>query len=252
MSISDIISRLRPDSEMALSEVTSAHFQDLGEVAAAPPVPRDTDGQVPPEFERLVYAVEALRAADRPIALQFMDVPGGVADAEGATLVASGFARAAACAQPQPVLFIDCRPQGGEDCRLQGGEPGLVEALRRGRQLDEAVKPVEGRPNLAWARLAAGAPSLVGRGGSEVAALLDAAKEAYPTVVLDAPGASPSSKALSRLCDGTILVVEAGRTQSAAARAAKAEIERFGGQVIGSVLNRHRETLPRWLARRLG
>ena len=58
MSISDIISRLRPDSEMALSEVTSAHFQDLGEVAAAPPVPRDTDGQVPPEFERPVYAVD--------------------------------------------------------------------------------------------------------------------------------------------------------------------------------------------------
>jgi MinD-like ATPase involved in chromosome partitioning or flagellar assembly len=198
------------------------------------------ESQVPPEFERLVYAVEALRAADQPIALQFM----GVAGAEGTTLVASSFARAAACTQPQPVLFVDCRSQNGE--------PSLVGTLRQGRRLDEAVKPVEEQPNLAWARLAASAPSLIGRGGAEIAAVLETARDAYPTVVLDTPGASPFSKALSRLCDGTILVVEAGRTGSAAARAAKTEIERFGGQVIGSVLNRQREMLPHWLARRLG
>lgn len=245
MSISEIISLLRPDSGAA-AEVTSAHVSQISEAALpdpalAPGLAPGTCDQVPPEFEQLVYAVEALRAADRPIALQFM----GVAGAEGATLVASSFARAAACTQLQPVLFIDCRPHGGA--------PGLVEAMRdRRRDIEQAVTRVDGQPNLAWARLAAGVPNLFGRGGAEIAALLDAAKEAYPIVVLDTPGALPSSRALSRLCDGTVLVVEAGRTQSTAARAAKVEVERFGGQIIGSVLNRQRETLPRWLARRLG
>ena len=243
MSLSAITALLVPDSELA-----SSLCPDLDDT---PTDVRASGGAGPfgdllQEFERLFYAVETLRALDRPIVLQFA----GVAGAEGATTVASGFARAAAAGHARPILFLDCHLD-----RTLGPaprpSPGLVEAFRQGRPLAASVAAVEGLPNLRWGRLAEGTIGLIGRGASEIRALMDLARQNHPVVVLDSPGIglSPMSAALSRFCDGTVLVVEAGKTSAAAVRAAKAQVERFGGQVVGSVLNRHRPAAPRWLAR---
>jgi hypothetical protein len=239
MSIAAITSLLAPDSELVSSRCPDLD-EPLNEVLAAGD--RGAIGGLPPEFERLFYAVEALRAGDRPVVLQFT----GVAGAEGVTTVASGFARAAAAGHSRPVLFLD-----GHLGAATGPGPGLIEACRQGRPLAACLAAVEGLPNLRWGRLARGSVGVAGRDAAEIRALLDLARQDHPVVVLDSPGVgvSPVSAALSRLCDGTVLVVQAGKTKAAAIRAAKAEIERFGGQVVGAVLNRQREAAPRWLAR---
>ncbi len=243
MSIAAIASLLTPDSEVA-----SSRCPDLDGMPIEVPVAGGHGGMgdLPPEFERLFYAVEALRAGDRPIVLQFT----GVAGAEGVTTVASGFARAAAAGHARPILFLDCHP-GRKLAAVPGSGPGLIEACRQGRPFAASVATAEGLSNLRWARLAEEAVGVAGRGASEIRALMDLARRNHPVVVLDSPGigASPVTAALSRFCDGTVLVIQAGRTRAAAVRAAKTEVERFGGQVVGTVLNRHREAAPRWLAR---
>ncbi len=243
MSLSAITALLAPDSEVVSSlcpdvEGAPAEVRLDGNVGLA--------GDLPPEFERLFYAVEALRAGDRPIVLQFA----GVAGAEGATTVASGFARAAAAGHARPVLFLDCHPDRAHGTARRSS-PGLIEACRQGRAFAASVAAVEGSPNLRWARLAEGDAGVAGRAAAEIRALMELARQNHPVVVLDSPGVgtSPVSAALSRFCDGTVLVVQAGKTGAAAVRGAKAQVERFGGQIVGSVLNRHRQAAPRWLAR---
>lgn len=243
MSISALASLLVPDSELASSrcpDLDEAPGEALSKVGAADA--HGGMGDLPPEFARLFYAVEALRAGDRPVVLQFA----GAAGAAGATTVASGFARAAAAGHSRPVLFLDGRLDAAP-----GPQVGLIEACRQGRPLAAAVAAVEGVPNLRWGRLARQGVGAAGRDAADIRALLDLARRDHPVTVLDSPGlgASPVSAALSRFCDGTVLVVQAGRTKAAAVRAARAEVERFGGQVVGAVLNRHREAAPHWLAR---
>ena len=81
-------------------------------------------------------------------------------------------------------------------------------------------------------------------------ALLDMLRANYPVIVLDTPPTeAPESAAVSRYCDGSVLVVAAGRTRHWEIEAAKSLLERLGGQTVGVVLNRERSVLPRWLGR---
>ena len=242
MSLSAIASLLAPDAEVVSSRCPDLDGTPIEVLAAGG---RGRMGDLPPEFERLFYAVEALRAGDRPIVLQFTSVAG----AEGVTTVASGFARAAAAGHSRPILFLDCHLDRAPGA-VPGSSRGLIEACRQGRPFAASVAAVEGLPSLRWGRLAEGSVTVAGRDASEIRALMELARQNHPVVVLDSPGigTSPVSAALSRFCDGTVLVVQAGRTHAAAVRAAKAEVERFGGQVVGAVLNRYREAAPRWLA----
>jgi Mrp family chromosome partitioning ATPase len=50
----------------------------------------------------------------------------------------------------------------------------------------------------------------------------------------------PEATALARHCDGSVLVVAAGKTSQSEIGAARRQIERVGGQVVGLVLNRER------------
>jgi Mrp family chromosome partitioning ATPase len=57
--------------------------------------------------------------------------------------------------------------------------------------------------------------------------------------------------ALSKLTDGTILVVEAERTRAPVAEETKRLIEGSGGRIIGAILNRRRYYIPKFLYRLL-
>lgn len=49
---------------------------------------------------------------------------------------------------------------------------------------------------------------------------------------------------LGRLCDGVVLVVEAGTTHRNALVRAREQLERSGVKVIGAVVNRVRDQIP--------
>jgi protein-tyrosine kinase len=200
-----------------------------------------------PAFVQLYYAIEARRTGNAPLVVQFISP----AAATGASTVASGYARVAADDCADPVLYVDCsgaRPRRKADTVEL---PTLFEVMRHGLPLSDATMPVRDARNLHWARLGPGPRPLLSMGADRLQTLLDMLRTHHPVIVLDSPSAeSPEAAAMSRYCDGSVLVVEAGRTRQTEIEAAKTLIERLGGQTVGVVLNRERSVLPRWFGRR--
>jgi Mrp family chromosome partitioning ATPase len=88
-------------------------------------------------------------------------------------------------------------------------------------------------------------------GGDRLQSMLDMLRGTYPVIVLDTPSTdAPEAAAVSRYCDGSVIVVAAGRTKQWEIENAKALLERLGGQTVGAVLNRELGVLPRWMGRR--
>lgn len=224
------------------------------------------------DFVQLHYAIEALRSEDRPIVLQFVSASAG----EGTSTVAAGFAAVAASESPGAVLVVSCGEPAAEAARagaapaladaapaLAGaarrgtdgapaGVPSLIEAVAAGQPAAAAVWRSESCQGLLRARLGVSAHPLMEIGSGALRRLLNGLGESYATVVLDcAPATSPDSAALSRHCDGTVLVVRAGVARVAAIDKARTAVERAGGHVVGVVLNRRRRALPSWLERLL-
>jgi Mrp family chromosome partitioning ATPase len=199
-----------------------------------------------PSFVQLYYAIEARRTSTMSLVVQFISPSTGA----GASTVASGYARVAADDSAQPVLYIDCTGRREEPAQ-PGDRPSLLEAMRRGRPLGEAMVPAGDAGNLLWARLSPGQRPLLNVGGERLQTLLDMLRPQHGVIVLDCDSTNnPESAALARYCDGSVLVVAAGRTRQAEIDNAKTLVERMGGQPVGVVLNREKSVLPRWLERR--
>lgn len=200
-------------------------------------------------FVELYYAIEARRTSAMPLVVQFISPTPGA----GASFVASGYARVAADDCAQPVLYIDCNAAPTKP-RRGAAEPQpltLYDALRRGLPLTDAIVAARDSKNLLWARLAPGERPLLALGGDRLQSMLDMLRGTYPVIVLDTPSTeSPESAAVSRYCDGSVIVVAAGRTKQWEIENAKALLERLGGQTVGAVLNREPGVLPRWMGRR--
>jgi len=220
---------------------------------------------LPADFVQLHYAIEALRSEARPVVLQFVSAGAG----EGTSTVATGFAAVAASERPGAVLVVSCGEPAANVARADAGRgfvagagpgatgapaglPSLIEAAAAGQAASAAVWRDGAHAGLLRARLGMSAHPLMEIGSDALRRLLNGLGERYATVVLDcAPASSPDSAALSRHCDGTVLVVRAGVARVSAVRQAHVAVERAGGHVVGVVLNRRRRALPPWLDRLL-
>jgi Mrp family chromosome partitioning ATPase len=235
--------------ELTILRKSTSSVQTTEEQAAAPV--RIGIGAIArhhPSFVQLYYAIEARRTSAMPLVVQFI----APTTSTGASTVASGYARVAADDCAQPVLYIDCNANRLKP-RRPGSEPQaptLFDALRRGLPLTDAIMPARDAKNLLWARLAPGERPLLALGGDRLQSMLDMLRATHPVIVLDTPPAeAPESAAVSRYCDGSVLVVAAGQTRQWEIENAKALLERLGGQTVGVVLNRERSVLPRWFGR---
>lgn len=78
---------------------------------------------------------------------------------------------------------------------------------------------------------------------------LDQLKPAYDQIILHVESGMASNLGAScaGLADGVIIVLEAERTRWPVARQLKEMIDVSGGRIIGTVLNRQRHYIPRWL-----
>jgi Mrp family chromosome partitioning ATPase len=194
-------------------------------------------GTHPPAFMQLYYAMEARNVSTSPLVVQFISPT----PKAGVSVTTSGYARVAAEALAEPVLFVDasCRDLSLVD-RLPEHE-SLVQAFQNHRPLRYAIVPAQNARNLFWTRLCEGQGSLLNLGREKLRLLLDELRRTHSLVVLDCGSRmAAEATAISRYCDGSILVVEAGRTSQSEIAAARRQIERVGGQVIGLVLNRER------------
>ncbi len=83
--------------------------------------------------------------------------------------------------------------------------------------------------------------------------LLEFLKPKFDLVILDIPSVLrfPEAKAIASLCDGVVLVVQAGRTRWEVVEEAKRLLEKAQVNVIGGVLNRREFFIPEGLYHRL-
>jgi Mrp family chromosome partitioning ATPase len=196
-----------------------------------------------PSFLHLYYALEARRTSPSlPMAVQFVSPSPGA----GVSTVASGYARVAAAGRSSPVLFVDaaCRP---DKKPLTAAEvPTLIEAFERGIGLSEAMLPARNTENLMWSRLCDHPDDLLAIGGERLQDLFTLLGTRHQLSIFDSASIDcPEAAALSRYCDGSLLVLEAGVTSHLQMDAACKRIRQLGGQPIGIVLNRERGALSR-------
>jgi Mrp family chromosome partitioning ATPase len=207
--------------------------------APSPSTPRARGAQA--DISRLYFAIHAARRGDQPLIVQFV----GAAGREGVSTIAEGFAAQSAREPRAETLILGC---GAPTAAERESLPRLLEQFRAGEKL-RGVRVGE--------RLHRAALSLSPERELDPTALpafAAALRGAWSLIVLDCPPVetSPVAGIVSRIADGTIVVVEAGRTPRRALERTTAEIARMGGEVSGFVLNRQRDHLPAWLRRRMG
>jgi Mrp family chromosome partitioning ATPase len=79
-------------------------------------------------------------------------------------------------------------------------------------------------------------------------ALLDKLSETYDLLILDTPPLLAASDAaiISRVVDGALVVVRAGRTEISALQTAVQQLATVGARVLGSVLNDPDAEVPKY------
>jgi Mrp family chromosome partitioning ATPase len=195
-----------------------------------------------PSFVQLYYALEARRtSSSAPMIVQFVSPSAGA----GVSTVASGYACVAAMGRPTPVLFVDASCRRGRHAIAASNVPPLIEAFERGVNLSEATVPARNGENLLWARLGDHPDSLLELGGDRLQDLFSLLSTLHQLIVLDSASIErPEAAVLSRYCDGSLLVLEAGVTSQSQIDVACRRLKQFGGVAVGAVLNRERRSLP--------
>lgn len=200
-----------------------------------------------PAIIKLYYTVEALRPENANVIIQFVAATSG----EGTTTIARGFASVAASEGNQRVLLIDC--SRSPELTATTATTSLVAAFKQGIPHDQLFSRNEKKGGLETIRLADGPNPLMAIDSEDLVRLMNALREMFSTIILDCAAATevPDSVALSRYCDGTILVVRAEYSRSAVIRAVQNDIRLVGGQILGVAFNRRRTYIPGWLYTRL-
>ncbi len=174
---------------------------------------------------------------------------------EGTSTVAREFAMTLADRGESPTLLIDANlrhPTVHETFRARR-DPGLTDHIVGGAALDDCLVKSQtprltlmpcGRPVIAPPRVV---------GDPKVAGLLQAVRGRFGFVVLDAPPLLSFSEGvqLSTVCDGVVLVIRAGHTRRQLVVRALELLEEAGATTLGSVLNRRRFYIPRFVYDRI-
>ena len=166
---------------------------------------------------------------------------------EGVSTVASQLAVAAAAVSPRRVVLLTL--ENLATLRGTVAAPGWRTDQAHHASLDhlEHASGVDGPvPNLQWFRVGTGKASLDPEHFAEVVSKL---KADHDLVIVDLPAVMADGQVPSyaSLLDGIVLVVEAERVAWEVADRAKTILMRSGANLLGVVLNKHRQHMPRWL-----
>jgi Mrp family chromosome partitioning ATPase len=172
---------------------------------------------------------------------------------EGVSTITLGFAVAALEGTSQGILVVDADFGRPDLAGRLGVTPkaGIAEVLAKEVALADAIQPtmVQRLSFLGLGRR----PMDLARSRGLLEELLNELRATFDYVVIDGGAIQARSESLlfaSRV-DGVALVVRAERTGSELARGAAIHLRGAGANLLGTILNRRREYLPSFLAKRL-
>jgi len=90
-------------------------------------------------------------------------------------------------------------------------------------------------------------------GSERYAEFMKNMRKHFDYIIMDSPpiASSPEIRFISSQMDGVILMLESGKTRRPVALKAKKEIEVVGGKFLGTILNRRKYYIPKWIYCRL-
>jgi len=174
---------------------------------------------------------------------------------EGASLVAREFALTLAAEGDVPTVLVDLNlrePSAAESFRVPR-DPGFSDLILSELPLAQCLRSTE-TPRLSV--LPAGrptpSPSRV-LSDPRVEQAVAELRRRFGFVVIDMSPIVPFSEGaqLSRMVDGVVLVVRSGRTKRELVQRALELLDDAGARVLGTVLNRRRFYVPRFIYERL-
>jgi len=173
---------------------------------------------------------------------------------DGITTTTIGIARALAARQ-YDVLVIDANLRGPRISEQLDEPtcPGLVQLIQNGNGIGEVCRRQQQLGDFA----------VVAAGGEDVEAvqllsqprtaeILRELSQRFDVVLIDTPALEQGldAVALAPHVDGCVLVVRAGKTGRRVLTHSKEQIEQAGGKILGVVLNRYRQWVPKLSRRR--
>jgi len=167
----------------------------------------------------------------------------------GVSTVARNLAWAAAQIEEAPVLLLDLSRTGSagpapSDCYGRHGGAELVEQW----ELQIAPTQIDNLSLLAMGHAKDTDTIAVGREG--INHLLRSLENDFGFIVVDLPTAdSHLCLASAGLLHGILLVMDTEHTPSNIAAQATERLTHAQGNILGAILNKHSESLPRWLER---
>lgn len=203
------------------------------------------------ECVRLEHKIHLLQPGKEMRVLVFLSSVHG----EGTSRLATSYAVAMAQNRNRRVLLMDfnfASPRLHDLFSLRE-DSGLTDALSDGADLHAILKDTQ-IENLKIAT--AGTRALLhGKtiDRNALDKLIDAARESFDVVILDAPPVLPCPEfaALGEYADGSVFVIRAGRTRKQVATRAKAILDQARNNLIGVVMNRQRFYIPHFIYKRL-
>ncbi|MFQ5654250.1 MAG: tyrosine-protein kinase family protein [Planctomycetota bacterium] len=199
-------------------------------------------------IQQLWATVVPLGESSTPSRILFTCAHGG----EGTTTIATCTAIGLARHWHGGVLLLEADSSGGGLAADldQSPSPGLVEVMCGEAAFKEALRPtdVPGLEVLPTGREPGESPGEFSPDAFGV--ILEKAIRSGRQVIVDGPPLldSPFTRLLLRHCDGAVVVIEAGRTRHESVQGAIQAINELGVPILGTVLNRYRPEVPRWIS----
>lgn len=214
------------------------------------PVPDQRTAVAPTRIEganQIARNILAIRADERPRVLLVTSANSG----DGTSYVASHLAEALSAKRTRRVLLVDGNLHTPTQHLAVGltRSHGLSEVLVQSHNYEAAVHGTSSYSILVSGRPTQDPCSLFE--GSSARALFSRLRKDYDFVVIDSPAARehPDASVLASLADASILVVQAESTRFEEAEEARDLLLQTGTPILGGVLNRQREYIPKWLRR---
>jgi capsular exopolysaccharide synthesis family protein len=192
----------------------------------------------------LVQRIFLERTQDPPRVVVFAAVDHG----SGCSQIATWVAQTLAGKSLEPVCLVEANFRSPALPRILGttNHQGLTSALLEQGGIHSYLKPVcnSGVWLLSSGPVAADSPDLLG--SRRMRARCAELREGFDFVIVDAPPMARYTDAitLGRLCDGIVLVLEAGSTRRKAARAVVNKLRSSGVKILGAVLNKRTYPIP--------